>query len=293
MKLLGRHKPLIGVVHVAPLPGAPAYSGSVDRVVQRALADARAYLEGGVDGLLVENYGDAPFHAGSVPPETVAALTRVVSQVRDLGAFPLGVNVLRSDGPAALAVAAATGAQFIRVNVLAGVMATDQGLIQGCAAPLLRARAAWGGAVAIWADVLVKHAHPLAMVEPEAAAADLVERALADALIVTGARTGTPVDPDRLAAVRRGAGRAPVLVGSGVGPKSLADLWGLADGFIVGTSLERGGRTGAAVDRDRVRRLVAEHRRLAARPPGPRAGGRRRTVPGRPGTVRPARRGTG
>jgi len=296
VKLFGRHKPLIGVVHLAALPGAPAYGGALDRIVRRALADARAYLDGGIDGLLVENYGDAPFHAGPVPPETVAALTVAASRIRELGPFPLGINVLRSDGPAALAIAAAIGAQFIRVNVLAGVMATDQGIIEGCAARLLRDRAAWGGNVAIWADVLVKHARPLAPLEPEEAAADLVGRALADALIVTGKRTGAAVDPDRLAAVRRGAGRAAVLVGSGVDPNMLADAWSLADGFIVGTSLERGGRTGAAVDRDRVRRLVAERGRLASLPPQPAARRGRRL--GRPraaggGASRSARGETG
>ncbi len=270
MKLFGRHKPLIGVVHLGPLPGAPRYGGSLDRVVRQALADARAYLEGGLDGVLVENYGDAPFHAGSVPPATVAALTLAAARVRELGAFPLGINALRSDGPAALAIAAATGAQFIRVNVLAGVMATDQGIVQGCAERVMRDRAAWGGRIAVWADVLVKHARPLAALAPEEAAADLRERALADALIVTGGRTGAPVDPDRLAAVRRGAGRAPILAGSGVGPESLADLWSRADGFIVGTALKRGGRTSAPVDPRRVARLVDERQRLEGARPGAR-----------------------
>jgi membrane complex biogenesis BtpA family protein len=286
MKLLGTIKPLIGVVHLAPLPGAPGYGGSLDRIVRRALADARAYLDGGIDALLVENYGDAPFHAGPVPPATVAALTLAASRIRELGGFPLGVNVLRSDGPAALAVAAASGAQFIRVNVLAGAMVTDQGIVQGCAARLMRERAVWGGRVAVWADVLVKHAHPVAPLEPEEAAADLVERALADALIVTGKRTGAAVDPRMLAAARRGAGRAPVLAGSGVDPETLADLWALTDGFIVGTALKQGGRTAAAVDPRRVAKLVGERRRLASLQTEGlrRAGARRRTagVPGRP-----------
>lgn len=277
MKLLGRSKPLLGVVHLAPLPGAPRYGGSLDRVAHQALTDARAYLEGGIDGLVVENFGDAPFHAGPVPAATIAALTWVAARVRDLGTFPLGINVLRSDGPAALAIAASVGAQFIRVNVLAGVMATDQGIIQGCADRVMRDRAVWARGVAVWADVLVKHARPLAALAPEDVAADLSERALADALIVTGERTGAAIDPDRLAAVRRGAGRAPILVGSGVGPESLADLWDRADGFIVGTALKRGGRTAAAVDPQRVAKLVGERRRLATA----RAGGSSRARPGR------------
>ncbi len=260
--LWGLHKPLLGVVHLRPLPGAPRYKGTLEPVLNRALEDARAYLDAGLDGLVVENYGDAPFHPDRVGPETVAAMTRMAAAIRELGDFPLGVNVLRSDGVAALAVATAARAEFIRVNVLAGAMVTDQGIIQGRADQVARARAAWASPVAVWADLLVKHAQPVAPLEPGDGARDLVERALADAVIVTGSRTGTPVDGLDVGAVRNAVPRVPLIIGSGVTPRALETFWHLGDGFIVGTALKKGRRTEAAVDPNRARQLVEARRKL-------------------------------
>jgi len=266
VELLGQQKPLVGVVHLLALPGAPGFAGSMDRVIQRALADATAYLKCGIEALIVENYGDAPYLADALPPETIAAMAVVVREVRSLGAVPLGVNALRSDGLGALAIAQASGAQFIRVNVLAGAVLTDQGVIQGCAARLLRLRRAIQADVAIWADLRVKHASPLAARDPLDEAHDLRHRALADALIVTGSRTGAEVDRAFLRACREALPEAPWVVGSGVAAANLASLWELADGFIVGTSLKCEGRTDAPVDPERVRHLVRMHGELSRRP---------------------------
>jgi len=260
----GIAKPLVGVVHLQPLPGSPGYGKSMAKVLARALQDASAYLEEGMHALLIENFGDRPFYPGRAPAETIASMAAIAREVRRLGRFPLGVNVLRSDGRGALAVATAAEAQFVRVNVLAGAMATDQGLIQGCAAETLRLRARLGAATSIWADVLVKHAQPLVPVDPVTVALDLKERAMADALILTGPRTGLPVDPDELARLRAAVRGIPWIAGSGVRASGLKAVWRAADGFIVGSSLEKGGRAGGAVDRGRVRELTAEHRRLSS-----------------------------
>jgi len=259
---LGTVRPLIGVVHLAALPGAPAHRGGMARVTGRAVADATTLVAGGVDALIVENYGDAPFWKDDVPPATVAALTAAVLAVRDaVPGTPLGVNCLRNDACAALGVAAACGALFVRVNVLTGAMVTDQGVVEGRAAEVARLRASLRPRIAIAADVLVKHASPLAPVDPAEVAADLVGRGGADALIVTGTRTGGAVDPARVRAVRAAAGRAPVLLGSGVRAGTVADLLPLADGAIVGSALERGGRAGNPVDAARVRVFAAAWRR--------------------------------
>jgi len=206
--------------------------------------------------VLVENFLDAPFFPGEVPPETVAAMARVVRSVRASVDVPLGVNVLRNDARAALAVAVASGAHFIRVNVHTGVMWTDQGIVQGRAADTLRARAALGAEVAILADVLVKHATPPPGLTPEMAAADAWSRGLADALVATGAGTGAPTRPDTLRAIARGVPEAPVLVGSGVTAQTVAGILAEAHGAIVGTALTREGRAGTGIEVDRVRRLV-------------------------------------
>ena len=267
MKVLGVHKPLIGVIHLLPLPGSPGYAGKMDRVVERALADARAYLKGGVGAFVVENYGDLPFHAGAAGPETVAALTAVAVELRQLGDLDLGVNVLRSDGPAAMAIAVAVGARFVRVNVLAGAMLTDQGIIQGCAAQVMRLRAVARARVQVWGDLLVKHAVPLAPMDAGEAARDLAERAQADAVILTGQQTGAAAAPGELLATRKALPRTPLVVGSGVSASNLERYWELADAFIVGPSLKKGARTTAAVDEGRVRRLVAARDALSRRRP--------------------------
>ncbi|MFO7629908.1 MAG: BtpA/SgcQ family protein [Prochlorococcaceae cyanobacterium] len=253
--------PLIGVVHLQPLPGSPRWGGDLAAVERAALADAQAYRAGGADGLIVENFGDAPFFAGSVPAETVAAMARLAAAVvAAAGPLPVGVNVLRNDGLAALGVAVASGARFLRVNVLTGASVTDQGLIQGQAAELLRRRrllAADGphSGIAILADVLVKHAAPLAPLAIEDAVRDTIGRGGADAVIVSGGGTGEPTALADLQRARAAAAAAPVLVGSGCSAATAAELARHCNGVIVGSALKRGGELEQPVDPERVRQL--------------------------------------
>jgi membrane complex biogenesis BtpA family protein len=247
---------VIGVVHLLPLPGSPRYAGDMAAVVERAERDARAYAEGGAHALIVENYGDAPFRKGTLDAESVAALTRCTAAVHAAAALPVGVNALRNDARAALGVAAATGAAFIRVNVHAGVVATDQGLVEGRADETLRVRRALGADVRIAADVHVKHGRTLHAAEIDAAAADLVHRAGADAVIVSGAATGAPTDTAELQRVRAALPDAVVMVGSGVTPENAAAMLRHADALIVGTACKRDAETANEVDAARVRALV-------------------------------------
>jgi uncharacterized protein len=234
----------------------------MDTVLERARADARALTTGPVAAILVENYGDSPFYGGPVPPETVAALTAAVLAVRETAGLPVGVNVLRNDPAAALAIAAATGCAFIRVNVHTGGMYTDQGWIEGDAAGTLRLRERLDPRVAILADVLVKHATPPPGLDLERAARDAWERGWADALIVSGPGTGEPTSLDHVRALRRVLPDAPVLVGSGVTEDTVAQVLDVAHGAIVGTALQdddearAGAAPGRSVDAARVRRLM-------------------------------------
>lgn len=250
---------LVGMVHLGPLPGAPRYRGDLDAVIAAAVADARTLIDAGFDGLMVENFGDAPFFADDAPKETIAAMTRVVGAVTALGA-PTGVNVLRNDALGALAVAAATGAAFIRVNVLSGVMYTDQGVITGKAAELARLRAAIAPAVAVFADVFVKHATPPPGLSLEQATADLWERSGADAIVVSGPGTGQAVDRTHVQRVRAAAPQAPLYIGSGADAGSAAELLQVCTGLIVGTAIKFDGITTAPVDPERARALVAAAR---------------------------------
>lgn len=248
--------PLIGVVHLRPLPGAPRWGGDLEEVLRSALADAEAYLEGGADGLIVENFGDAPFWGNQVPPETVASMARIATAVVARSPVPVGINVLRNDALAALAIAQASGAVFIRVNVLTGATVTDQGLLQGPAAELLRRRRLLGAEeVRILADVLVKHGAPLAPLAMGEAVRDVLGRGGADGVIVSGSGTGLATDPGDLEAARGAAGGAPVLIGSGVTTRTAASLAAGCDGLIVGTALKRDGLVDRPVDPQRVREL--------------------------------------
>ncbi|MDX1594156.1 MAG: BtpA/SgcQ family protein [Gammaproteobacteria bacterium] len=250
------------MLHLLPLPGAPRFGGDRGAVRERLLADADALAQGGVDGLLIENFGDAPFLPGALPPHVVADMTALACAVRARFGLPLGVNCLRNDALAALAVAQAAGGAFVRVNVLCGARVTDQGVIEGLADRLLRERARLGAAaIRVVADVDVKHSAPLGApraIEDEVA--DLVERGGADALVVSGSATGRPADPGRFDRVRAAAEQVPVLVGSGVDADSVAAWHGRADGVIVGTSLKRDGDPRGPVDPARVRELVARVR---------------------------------
>jgi membrane complex biogenesis BtpA family protein len=248
--------PVFGMVHLLPLPGAPLFGGSMAAVVDRAVADAMAIAEGGAAGLVIENFGDKPF-GRTVGAETVAAMARVISAIGREVKIPFGVNALRSDGLSALAIAVATGAAFIRINVHTGAMLTDQGVIEGDAAAVLRRRRELGaGAVAIFADHMVKHAVPLGGVDPVQSAKDLRHRGLADALIASGSETGGEADPTRFAMLRNAVPDAPLVVGSGLTVANARRYRGLIDGAIVGTALKREGQVGEPVDIDRVRAVV-------------------------------------
>ncbi len=257
---LHRRPLLLGVVHLPPLPGSPRWrvGAGLEPVVRRAVRDAGALAEAGFAGVLVENHGDAPFFKGPVPPETVAAVAVAAAAVRR--ALPaevaVGVNVLRNDAHAGLAVAAACGLAFVRVNVLAGAVLADQGIVEGRAAEVLRTRARLAPDAWILADVRVKHAAPLAPRPIEEEARDLHTRGGANALIVTGPRTGEPVDMDELERVRRAVPEAPLLVGSGATRDTVGRILGMADGVIVGTAVKQEGRTDAPVDPERARRFA-------------------------------------
>ncbi len=251
---------LIGVVHLRAMPGDPAYrGGGFEGVLDAAKRDAEALVEGGASALIVENFGSAPFPKGTpeqpTPPHQIALLTLAVAACERLGQ-PVGVNVLRNDVCSALGVAAATGADFVRVNVHVGAYVTDQGLIEGRAFETLRYRASLDARdVAILADVRVKHATPLAPLAIETEVKDALRRGMADAVVVTGAGTGEPVSRELLLQVEAAAGAGTVVIGSGMDP-GRAELARLADAAIVGTWLKRDGVVSAPVDVDRVRRLV-------------------------------------
>lgn len=249
-------QPIIGVVHLLPLPTSARWGGSLSAIIDRAEQEAVALVSGGVDGIIVENFFDAPFPKSRVDPAVVSAMTTVVSRLMELVSLPIGINVLRNDSLSAMAIASCTGAAFIRVNVLSGVMATDQGLIEGCAYELLRYRRELGSHVKIMADVLVKHAQPLSSSDLINALRETIDRGLADAAIISGVATGSPPSLEDLKLARAAAGGVPIVIGSGANFDNIGSLMQYADGVIVSSSLKRQGKIENSIDPIRVSQFV-------------------------------------
>ncbi|MEM0998547.1 MAG: BtpA/SgcQ family protein [Bacteroidota bacterium] len=260
--LFPERKPLIACIHLLALPGAPLYGGKPSAIYERALAEAETFARHGVDGLIVENFRDVPFYPDRVPNETVAAMAAVGHEIRKAVKIPLGINVLRNDADAALSIAAAIGADFIRVNVHNAAVLTDQGIVQGRAYATLRKRDQLRAPVLIFADVAVKHAAPIAALGLDIEARDLSERSLADALIVSGSGTGAATQVQDLEVVQQNT-HLPVVIGSGTNPSNLRSLHSLADGFIVGSYFKRDGKADNAVEEARVRDFCEIYAALA------------------------------
>ena len=255
-ELFGASSPVIGMLHLRPLPGSTDGGATLSSVRERLLRDCRALLDGGVHGLILENYGDSPYYPGPVPPHTVAYMTTLAKEVRGLTSKPLGINVLRNDGLSALAIATAVGARFIRVNVYTGARVSGEGLIQGQAHEVVRYRHALGSDVRIFADVDVKHSTGLGSVELEDEVREAILRGKADAVIVSGRATGIETSMADLREAKAAAGDVPVLAGSGVTSATVADTLRHADGAIVGTGFKYGDVTDNPVDEARVRVLM-------------------------------------
>ena len=256
-RVFGTRHPVIGMLHLPALPGSPGDTLDLDRIRERVIRDAEALSAGGVHGLILENFGDVPFYPGRVPPHTVAFLAVLGRDVKVRFPLPLGVNVLRNDGRSAMAVAAATGAEFIRVNVFTGARLTDQGIVEGEAHRLLRYRKLLACGVHVFADVAVKHSAPLAPRNLEDEVEDTVFRAGASAIIVSGSGTGKAASLDEVRVAKAAAGPAPVFVGSGVTQSNVSEILACADGLIVGSAFKEAGDARNPVDPSRVRAFMA------------------------------------
>ena len=254
-RLFGASNPIIGMVHLRPLPGSPR-GEPLATTRERMLEDLDALIRGGVDGVILENYGDAPYFPGRVPAHTISCLTRLAMEVRERTSRPLGINVLRSDGIGALAVAAAVGAEFIRVNIYTGIRVSGEGLIQGNAHEIQRYRRELGVDVKVFADVDVKHSTGVGSVDLADEVTETILRGRADAVIVSGKATGSETRLEDIRRAKKSAGSTPVLVGSGVTDETVAETLRWADGAIVGTGFKVGGVTDNPVDQEAVRKLM-------------------------------------
>ena len=254
---------LIGVIHLPPLPGSPGAADlspeeALSRAGLQAVKEAQVFTKSGFDAIILENFGDIPFYKTQVGPETIASLAVIAAAVRESTPLPLGINVLRNDARSALAIAAVTGADFIRVNVLSGVCATDQGMIEGCAADLMRERIRLNAThIGVLADVLVKHAKTLSSTDLELAMEETALRGGAEGVILTGTTTGRAPNPEQVNEAIRIAEHlnVPLFLGSGTTIESLKTLSGSVHA-IVGSTLRKNGKAGAPLDLNRIKNFV-------------------------------------
>jgi uncharacterized protein len=257
-------KPLIACIHLLPLPGSPRYGGSMQKIIESAIIEATIFSHFGVDGLIVENFRDNPFYPDEVPAITVASMTVVIKEILRVFSGPVGINILRNDAIAALAVAAATEVNFIRVNVHIGAAVTDQGIIQGKGHETLRMKKMLDPRILIFADAAVKHASPLGNRSLLEEVNDITNRGMADAIILTGKSTGSATNKDEIIKVKQHT-HLPVIVGSGVSAENIKSYFNLADGFIVGSYFKKEGVADNAVDEVRVKQMMTNLHQLKER----------------------------
>lgn len=246
-------KKFIGMVHLGPLPGSPLHRDTSE-VLARAIKDVHSLERGGIDALLVENYGDKPY-SRTISDKTYSAFLKICDEIKKETSIPMGVNVLRNDWKSALRIADELDISFIRVNIYSGVTMTEQGLIEGEAAELQRFKDSNDINCSVFADIHVKHGKTIYPDKIEKAAEDAVIRGISDAVIVSGSRTDEPVDIEELKTVKEKVNESldvPVLVGSGVRLSNVNEILKYSDGIIVGTALKYGGVTENKVSQRRV-----------------------------------------
>lgn len=246
---------IIGVIHLLPLPGSPGFRGSLQEVIGRAVHDAKILEAGGVDAVVIENFGDKPFRKYKIDRETLTAFTIVAYEVKKILDIPVGINVLRNGGVDALRIAYTVSADFIRVNIPIGTCVTPEGQIEGIAAEINLLRKQLGTEIKFFEDVLVKHSWQVHSISLEDAVIETINRGLADVIIVTGARTGLPPDREQVLKVKENSS-VPVVVGSGITPDNISHYIDVCDGIIVGSWLKKDGITTNPVDPTRLSHLV-------------------------------------
>lgn len=255
-ELFESRKPVIAMAHIPPLPGTPLYDeqGGVDRLVDAVRDDLAKLLDADVDAVMFCNEGDRPYSL-SAGFEGVSAMTRVVTELAP-DDRPFGVDFLW-DARAALAVAVATGASFIR-EVTTGVYESDMGLWNTDAAGLLRERRRLGAQhVAIMMNVTPEFASPIGGRSVAQVARSAVVSSLADAILVSGPMAGAEPELAALQEAKDGVGGdVPVLINTGAKSTNVMEFLTVADGVIVGSDLKVDGGTWNAVDGERVDRFM-------------------------------------
>ena len=248
---------IYGVVHLKSLPGSPGNYLHLDEIIELAQEDVNNLIFGGVDGIIIENFGDTPFVKDDISKRTLASFTTVVENIEYDRDIKVGINVLRNDGISALSIAEATKADFVRINVLNNVMMyTDQGMIEGQAHEIAQFKSSLNKEIEIYADVFVKHAVPPEGSKIENHTEELIHRAGADVVIVTGDGTGHEINLEDLNKVRDIVPQGKLAIGSGVNEENIEQYVDIADILIIGTNFKVDQDVSKRIDQRSVEKLI-------------------------------------
>jgi membrane complex biogenesis BtpA family protein len=254
-KLFNNQHPVIGMVHLLPLPGSPNFQGNITEIYERALWEANILANNGIDGLIVENFGDVPYKIGEPLPEQISLMAAITREISRLISIPLGVNVQFNAWKEEIAIAYTCGASFVRVEVFVDSVVSAQGMVYPCSAEIMRYRKQLGAqGVYLWADIQTKYTTNLIPQSLSQSATD-AHNAGADALIVTGTATGQATPLDSVNEVKEVCD-LPVLVGSGTNIKNVAQTLKVADGVIIGSALKVGGKAENTVSENSVKEFI-------------------------------------
>ncbi|MBU1239016.1 BtpA/SgcQ family protein [Myxococcota bacterium] len=256
-------KPIIGMIHVDSLPGTPGNRLPMEKIIDKAVAEADLYSEMGIDGLMIENMYDLPYIKGRCSPEIIAAMAVVATNVKKAARLPTGIQILAGANLEAMAVAKAAGLEFVRVEGYVFGHIADEGYFDSCAGELLRYRKMIEAeGVMVFTDIKKKHSsHAITSDVDIVETAKAAEFFKSDGVILTGPATGQPANATEAHDVAK-AIQIPVLIGSGVVEANLSDFWDSASGFIVGSTFKKDGFWANSLSRQRISDFMKQVTRL-------------------------------
>lgn len=254
-KDLFHKKPIIGMVHLLPLPSSPFFDGDLARIESRALDDARALIDGGADAFIIENFGDVPYD-DTISLEAYSVMLSITDKIKQFCDIPFGLNIQFNCTEHEWSMAYATKADFIRVESFVENRIGTHGISYASEPKLMRMKSLYPADSMIFSDINVKHTYPIADVKLADAAHEAVASGC-DALIVTGKSTGVNPKLEDVIELRKSVQDMPILIGSGVNIDNVKDFLKVADGIIVGSSLKYNGDVNQGIDPLRVKEFMS------------------------------------
>ena len=249
------NKTVIGMVHCLSLPGTVGFKNNMDQIKKQAIEDAIILERAGCSAIMIENMGDGPLNY-ILDTEQTVALAVVAALVKEKVNIPIGIDAAFNDYKAALSIAKAIDADFVRIPVFVDTVMYYNGTIQPCAREaVLYRKKIYAENVKILADIQVKHTY---MVNPNISIIDSAKQAvscLADGIIVTGTSIGMETPIDIIKQVKEEV-KIPVFAGSGVNEKNIKEQLNIADGAIVGSSLKENGNISNPISFELTKKLL-------------------------------------